>query len=1434
MAFDQTTRNRLARFVGDARTLLADEFTRQLQNEYGLDPISGDVADFSSLGHLDDARRETARMLRATLEHYLSTADASTPAKAKKAFQDTLQRIAREQAFTVLNRLCALRMAEARGLLIESIGKGYQSQGFQLYQRLAGSALGETGDCYRHFLFSIFDEFAIDLSSLFNRFSPQGRLFPGESALLALLEQINHHELEPLWAEDETLGWMYQYFNQKTERDAMRQASRSPRNSREMAVRNQFFTPRYVVEFLTDNTLGRIWYEMTKGETSLKEACHYLVRRPHEIFLAQGEKAPEGDDIPEGLSQEELIKQPVHIPSRTMKDPRDIRVLDPACGSGHFLLYAFDLLERIYEEAYNDDSSSKSDITGKTLKDDFKTIDDLRRNIPKLIVEHNLHGIDIDPRAVQIAGLSLWLRAHRAWKNQGVRLEERPRIQRTSIVCAEPMPGEIDMLNEFVENLRPKLLGQLVKIIFEKMKLAGEAGSLLKIEEEIKTAVDDARQQYEQNLIEDKKSSGYLPSMAPKRQNTLLDFTGLPKFKDFWNQAENMLIGALRKYAEETEGGYGFSWRLFSEDAARGFAFIDLCRKRYDVVLMNPPFGASSKESKEIIEEYYPRTKGNVLANFIERTLDLTTDNGIVGAISSRTPFFLTSFEKLRAEVFGKYGSISLMADLGDGVLEAMVETAIYTIYKTVHDKEDSIFFRLLTDDDKESELQRLTNDCIHGNISAKIFLINTKQFSLLNGIPYAYWVSQDTIQTIGTHHRIEGNMASIRVGLQTGDNFRFLRCLWEIPPYTQVPSAMQYNARQEIRHQCLIELSTDKKWVPFSKTEAASPWFSPITLVANFSGNGYELRNFTNDAGKLRSALRSEQEYFKPGFSYMLRSTRLVPYLIPAGVIPAAPVSVVFPFSTYEYATLGICASNIGSAIARFKGGNFSGSVFQASLIQGLPASEFSEETLQQIKAHVDSEVNKRRAVVQCFEPFQEFTLPAWIHPNKNGDTVWDLYSLFGRDLENRIAEAIGLNPEQLAELERDIREAVSIRIQSKDRESSDPPDEDAEDNQELNVELIKETPELKAIGLVMYVVGIAFGRWDIRMAIDQTLAPDLPAPFDPLPVCPPAMLVGSDGLPATSGGIASEEWLRDRIDAGTLPNISSAYAVSIPDDKYPIQVAWHGVLADDPTSAWDISDRSRRVFQKIFNEQCEDTETQVCGLLGVNSLSDYLRKQSGFFADHLSNYSKNRRKAPIYWPLSTASGAYTLWLYYHRLNSQTLYTCINDFVDPKLKQFTENIGGLRGRNDRTTTQERDLERLTDLEQELKDFRDELLRIATFWKPNLNDGVQITAAPLWKLFQHRQWRTLLKDTWEKLEAGDYDWAHLALSIWPDRVVRASHKDHSYAIVHDLEDNLWHEVEIPRRGRGRAQGETATEWRPKDLSESDLQAIIEEVKTRRH
>lgn len=239
----------------------------------------------------------------------------------------------------------------------------------------------------------------------------------------------------------------------------------------------------------------------------------------------------------------------------------------------------------------------------------------------------------------------------------------------------------------------------------------------------------------------------------------------------------------------------------------------------------------------------------------------------------------------------------------------------------------------------------------------------------------------------------------------------------------------------------------------------------------------------------------------------------------------------------------------------------------------------------------------------------------------------------------------------------------------------------------------------------------------------------------------------------------------------------------------------------------------------------------SQCIGEFGENIVLDLKRWiDKEFFEYSLKVYTKSRRQAPIYWPLQTPSGSYTLWVYYHSLNEQTLYTCVNDFVEPELAQAVQGLNRLRTKSSRSIEEEKELEKLSDFASELSDFQNELLRLAKFWKPNLNDGVQITAAPLWKLFQHKAWQKKLKETWESLEQGEYDWAHLACCIWPERVLRKCHQDRSLAIAHDLEGYFWHEVEVPVKRGAKATGQTKFEWKPRDLTESEISNLVKQIK----
>ncbi len=628
MAFDQTTRNRLQHFVNDARRVLEEEFTRQLQNDYGMDPNAGSVADLSSLRHINDAQRETARILRDTLAHYTADGDMNA--------NQGLDRIVREQAFTVLNRLAALRMAESRGLLVESVGNGFQAKGFQLYARLAGTGLGETGDAYRVYLFSVFDELAQDLPGLFDRYSPQGRLFPREAALLQVLSLVNDTDIAPLWSEDETIGWIYQYFNAKEERKAMRDASQTPRNNRELAVRNQFFTPRYVVEFLVDNTLGRLWFNATGGATHLRDRCQYLLVKP--------------DEQPQAAVK--------------LRDPRTLKLLDPACGSMHFGLYAFDLFAGIYREAWaweqqhgpgSLDVSTQPQAALKPLCQTYENETAFLRDVPRLIIEHNLYGVDIDSRAAQIASLALWLRAQRTWHEAGIKAKDRPLIGRGHVIAAIAPPAERELRQQFAANLDQRD-AELFEKTLQMLKNLPELGVLLRVERE-------------------------LPHLV--RQVYLGKGTGLfaEQEQANWQQAEARLRIALNEFAQAAQSTY--QGRLFAQDALQGLRLIDLCGEVFDVVVMNPPFGALAANTKDQLAKAYPRSRNDLLAIMVERGLELLRAGGRIGAITSRTCFFLSSFQRWREEVVLGIAQPEVMADLGHGVMDdAMVEAAAYVLEK--------------------------------------------------------------------------------------------------------------------------------------------------------------------------------------------------------------------------------------------------------------------------------------------------------------------------------------------------------------------------------------------------------------------------------------------------------------------------------------------------------------------------------------------------------------------------------------------------------------------------------------------------------------------------------------------------------------------------------------------------------------------------------
>lgn len=1324
MAFDKPTRNRLAAFVAEARRLITDEFTQQFQSLYGIGETS--LTELSQLGHLDDAGLAVAGLLRERIDYLVKTHPED-----KAGLKAAVDRLAREQAFTVLNRLAAVRMAEKRGLIAESVGNGYQSKGFKVFEQVARSGLGEIYQRYRRYLFCLFDELAIDLGVLFDRRSPQGLLFPRENTLLDLLNLLNGPELEPLWQEDETIGWIYQYYNDPAERKKMREESAAPRNSRELAVRNQFFTPRYVVEFLTDNTLGRIWYEMTRGETRLKEQCRYLVRRPTEFFLNPEETAPE---LPqqEGLSQEELFRQPVYIPHRPIKDPRELRMLDPACGSMHFGLYAFDLYEVIYEEAW--------DRGMESLHADFPDRETLLHEIPRLIIEHNIHGIDIDPRAVQIAGLSLWLRAQRSWQQQRLPARERSQIRRSNIVCAEPMPGDKTMLREFIASQftleeQPAFTFLLEKV-FDRMALAGEAGSLLKIEEEISEAVREAKRLWKKGP---QYRPGYLFAEAmPKQPEQLrLDLSGISD-EGFWETAEQRIYDALEAYAQQTESE-SFQRRLFANDAAQGFAFIDLCRKGYDVTVMNPPFGEPSNRTIDYCKKHFPSWNQNLLCAFITRGWNWVCPLGTMAAIFDRTAIVKSTYEPFRREVLIPNPRLALMADLGWGVLDANVEVTSCVLTESARHS-SSIFFDVRSDHPEQKEASLAEAILTERDGSSNLSPISTHElpmkFAHLPNAVIGYDFPEFLRRAFATFDSLE------KVGFKANQGFalkadKHFRVWWEIS-----------NSKS-----CVVNrMFNGAGYSPF------------VTSLFDCAVSGVQPEDLPMDSSTRKSGLGAHR---KPGVCFGKRGDYFAAHILPSDhifTVEGQSIPVSDPFKAL------ILVGYLNTPLVRFALNKYCGQHKYSGYVNLLP---FIEPDAMGAGEQSVLHVFHASVAARSYDEIQSFFVAL---PNKSSIThiaselKITIESAINRAknceqlFQNLISKRLGLHDE----------DNVLIEKFAESQPVSEIPIEDVGHAGQVDI--------FAAHNILSYALGSVFGRWDIRYGTGERPAPELPDPFAPLSVCPPGMLQGEDGLPLAP-------------EAGRQLRAAG---------HYPLDIAWDGILVDDPGHQLDLEQRLREVFTVLWHDRSEAIEQEACELLGVKSLRDYFRKPSGFFADHLKRYSKSRRQAPIYWPLSSAKGSYTLWIYYHRLSDQTLHTALADFVDPKIKDVRAEISLLRESNNNRSR----LEELLDLEGELLDFQAEIERIIKLpWQPNLNDGVLITAAPLWRLFRLPKWQKDLKGCWDKLEKGEYDWAHLAYSIWPKRVEEVCKKDRSIAIAHGLEHLCQVEPPKPKAKRGRKKAE---------------------------
>jgi len=1352
---NKETRNILRNVVTEMRRKLEDAVSKRLEGHFGIHDTGKIDGDFR-MGHLDDEGRANREQLLGHLEHVKSGGFNDA---------DAVDQLKREIAFTHLNRLVAFKLMEKRGLIRQAVSEGVKSRGLEHYlaEHDDDAKLYDTGDtetAYRNFLSWQAQQFEDEIGVLFAYNDPANAVYPPQLVLDEVLALINSEKLASIWTEDETIGWVYQYFTPKELRDKAREESQAPRNSYELAFRNQFYTPRYVVEFLTDNTLGRTWYEMHQGDTALKDHCRYLVRQPNEIFMRDGEEEPEMEDTSH-LPQEELLQQPVYIPYRAHKDPRRLKILDPACGSGHFLLYCFDLLTIIYEESWHRDRTDP--IGNWNLRRDYTSLDALRRDLPRLILRHNLHGIDIDRRATQIAALALWLRAQRYYNDHNIKRIDRPKISQGNIVLAEAMPGNKALLKEFTTTLNPPILGQLVERVFDEMQLAGEAGSLLKIEEAIQDDIKKAKKLWETGPKPEQLT--LFPDMATKegfKQLSLFDVSAIDDVQ-FWTQAEKLVLQALESYAQQATNGKGLQRRLFAQDATGGFVFIEILRGRYDVVLMNPPFGEVAKTSRDYLYEKIPSAAQDIFAAFVDRYLALLLPNATLGAITNRLGFFKNWLENWRKKFYGTPLLLSHLADLGYGVLDdAVVEAAAYIIQNRSIAHKNGIFINELEQRNKETSLAGDITVFNSGFQCERIHLIDV---SLFKGFPHQtvpHWCEPSWLALFVETESAFDHVYEVKLGLASGDDFRFLRLTWEI-------------ANQELRPM--------NKWTWVVKGGEYEPYYSHIHMCFNWESLKKARR--TTDAAFFGISGATYTQRTTSNFSARVLPPKCMMSYGGPGIFPRENVSIfgmvaLLNSSAYlfliEMVIGGGDTSQAGTAARNI----------MPSLLESLPATATTVELTNRLE-RFGQELYQISIQDRSHEETREFFNVPFQLSNLN--SIGELAEALFQDHEDRVLKATALSEQ--------VDQIVSITLQLGQKEisevqnivgrpfpSSDLATDRAQQQRIINHifsgniamdtnlqvsraamkrsavidDLLETICHVENIGIqkvvdtrraanqvppwyklnvvehtLSYTLGSVLGRWNVRKLVAAENF-YLPTGLIELPTCPPGMLQNADGLPATE----------------------------TPED-YPLDIVWEGILVDDENHPNDIVRRTRDVLNLLWGDNAGNIEAEMLGILDEKSLRAYFRRSGngGFWMNHVSRYSKSRRKAPIYWYLRSRNGNYGVWLYYHRLDGDLLFKALTNYVRPKVQELQHRVTALSSQKSDKNAQAA-FEDAESLLNELLDFQAKLQRAAELGlTPDLNDGVVLNIAPLHELVPWGE----AASYWNELLAGKYEWSSIGKQL---------------------------------------------------------------------
>lgn len=793
-------------------------------------------------------------------------------------YESAREKLLDELTFTLFNRLAAIKVMEAASLFPPILTKqsehGDRSFGHKAWLEMNPHMRDEELEGIRDYLKSAFDELGQTLP-LYSKAYPYA-LLPDAVSLNDIIDAFNAVDTDAqanasteatIWQSDDVLGWMYESYNNKKKQ--AHKDSKAKTEYNKVSLQSQVYTPRWVVQFLVENSLGKMYLEMYP---------HSEIKQRYKIANAPTTQ------------------------TRTPKPLHEVRTIDPACGSGNFLLYAFDFYYALYLdqiENYGADYDEK--------------------DIPKLIIENNLHGIDLDDRAIQLAQLGLFIKAKKKRRTVG---ELNFRVVSSDFYL--PEYNEVRHIFEQGTGIE-RNQQELIEKIWNDLQYAYKFGSLVHIDEQL---------------------NKQLHAIEERADDDLFAKAELTEHQDFAANFFSNLTQAVEQYARTGSNTF------LTSKTRDAITFLELLTTEYDVATANPPYTDSSDfgpDLKEFIDDNYKKPfkfNANLYATFIKRCHELTSQDGKIALIHPDTFMTIKSFEDVRSFILNKC-RINLFSHFGPGGIFGtklrVVFPAVYTLEKTTSDT-DSLFIDLRHLRMDSSLEQRELNLALD---KKDYRVIDQNKFKKIKTEPFIYWISDDF--RLKFENKSFDDYLKLATGLMTGNNLRHLRFYWEVDPSN---ISDDYKADK-------------KRWVPYQKGGDSNMWFGNNWLVVNFLNHGEQLATTDNKAF-----------YFKDGITYSATSAKIAFRMLPENQIFDKKGSCIFPKQDGSEVNLEYILAILNSKLTNYIVGCLNstvetqiGDIKRVPLVSAEKNKEIELTNITKICVRLKKEINKYTLYEKEFE---------------------------------------------------------------------------------------------------------------------------------------------------------------------------------------------------------------------------------------------------------------------------------------------------------------------------------------------------------------------------------------------------------------------------------------------------------------------------------